>query len=141
MPIRPCRSSTTSSPGGRLPVPFGQVYPSLPSSFESVIALPSFVVRTSGLAGAGALLADVDAEGLHASVEVAAIHAHQFGGAGDVALGLGYLRADEVALVRLAGVAEGGEARGGGGRLLAAERREVWRGDALGRVHDDDAFD
>src|SRR5918911_2485075 len=92
------------------------------------------------LARAGALLADVDPEGSHAAVEVAAIHAHQLGGARDVALGLGEARAGEVALVRLAGVAEGGEARGGGRRLLAPERREVCGRDALGRVHDDDAL-
>src|SRR3989440_626145 len=87
------------------------------------------------------LLADVDAERLHAPVEVAPVHAHQLRRARDVALGLRELGAYEVALVGLAGVAEGGEARGRWRGLLASERGEVLGRDLRARVHDDAALD
>ena len=66
-----------------------------------------------------ALAADAYAEGAHAAVEVAAIHAHQFGGARDVAVGLGEFAPDELALVRLARLFEGVEAVDGDGRRVA----------------------
>src|SRR5215207_1879579 len=75
--------------------------------------------------GLRALFADVDAEGFHAAVEVAPVHAHEFGGARDVAFGLREFGAYEVALVGLSGFAEGGEARGRRKGLFAAERGEV----------------
>src|SRR5437764_7101297 len=95
---------------------------------------------TSMLIAVLALAATFDAEGAHAPIEVAAIHAEQFGGARDVAFRFDQFALDEVALVRFARLAEGGElVRRGRGRV-AAEGGQVVRRDALACVHDADAL-
>jgi hypothetical protein len=87
------------------------------------------------------LAANLYAEGAHAAVEVAAVYAHQFGGARDVAFGFHQFSLNELAVIGVRGFFERGEAEGGGGRLFASERREVCGSDFNLRVHDADALD
>src|ERR1051325_3274973 len=88
-----------------------------------------------------ALAASLNSERLHTTIKMAAVDAHQFGCARDVAFGFGQLSLNEFTVIGIGGLFEGGKAEGGCGRLFSAERRQVARPDFYFRVHDDDALD
>src|SRR5262245_15926935 len=72
---------------------------------------------------------------------MAAVDAHQFGGAGDVTVGLCHLAENVFAFVGLRGFAVRVEIRARGGRRFGAENRQVFGLDFMARAHDDYALD
>src|SRR5207248_1333244 len=87
------------------------------------------------------LSAHTNPERAHASIEVAAIDAHKFRRARDVAFSFVQLALNELAMIRVAGFFEGGKAIRRSGRFSAAERRQVFYSDAMRIVHDHDSLD
>ena len=69
----------------------------------------------------------LDAEGAHAAIEVAAVHAHQFRGARDVAVGFFELSLNELAMVGLGGFFKGRKAERRRGWFFLALRRQIGR--------------
>ena len=69
----------------------------------------------------------LDAEGAHAAVEVAAVHAHQFSGARDVAVGFFELSLNKFAMIGLGGFFKGREPERRRRRFFFALRRQIVR--------------
>src|SRR5665213_1523892 len=92
--------------------------------------------------GAGTLFLERDAEGLHLAVEMAALQAQHFGGAGYVAFGFFELLQNVIALGGLTDVLQAAEALHGAVKdgATGAVEWNVARVDAGLRIHDDDAL-
>src|SRR5882762_4597633 len=83
----------------------------------------------------------VNPQGAHAAIQMAAIDAHQFGRARNVAAGFLDFPLDELAMIGVAGFLEGWKTIRGCGRLGVAESRQIFDVDSIVLVHDYDALD
>src|ERR1035437_9208603 len=92
--------------------------------------------------GAGTLFLRCNAQGLHLAIEMTALQAQKFRGAGHVALGFFELLEDVAALRGFAHVLQAAETLHGPveDRAAGTVERNVARVDAGLRIHDDDAL-